>query len=361
MGSRWHLGQPVIIATPATTTRPGSARHRVIEGTDPSAKATRRRDQRVLPGGVADLMNPQIRHHVTILKRYTATEEPRTPGTAPALSARTRYPHTASRWRTALPAKPARPRPAGRAGDPDRPAMYPGGTWQPPPVNLRRHRASPATTPAHPVLHERIVRQRPAPAGPLPVQPTLRSVTSIDAVQLTPSAVDSWRATWVRPSPDIAMVQRVRSPVHLITSPSIASRERWTLPMPVSVRGSSYGRNQSRSRAAMCVLEAGLHGRRGTPERTFCRAASPVCELAGLLAGLPHMTSPLKAVRQARPPAPAWCLSMAHCFSGWTAQAGWRQTLPIRRRSKNRSPRRPPREMGTHRASRVHRPDAHLR
>ncbi len=122
---------------------------------DPSAKATRRRDQRVLPGGVADLMNPQIRHHVTILKRYTATEEPRTPGTAPALSAGTRHPHTASRWRTALPAKPARPRPAGRAGDPDRPAMYPGGTWQPPPVNLRRHRASPATTPAHPVLHER--------------------------------------------------------------------------------------------------------------------------------------------------------------------------------------------------------------
>ena len=44
----------------------------------------------------------------------------------------------------ALPAKPARQRPADRAGDPDRPAMYPGGTWHPPPVDLRRHRASPS-------------------------------------------------------------------------------------------------------------------------------------------------------------------------------------------------------------------------
>jgi len=33
--------------------------------------------------------------------------------------------------RTALPAKPARQRPAGRAGDPDRPAMYSGGTCAP--------------------------------------------------------------------------------------------------------------------------------------------------------------------------------------------------------------------------------------
>src|SRR5208283_1692091 len=54
------------------------------------------------------------------------------------------YPHAASRWRTALPAKPARQRPADQADDPDRPAMYPGGTWHPPPVNLRRHRASPS-------------------------------------------------------------------------------------------------------------------------------------------------------------------------------------------------------------------------
>jgi hypothetical protein len=59
-----------------------------------------------------------------------------------------------SRWRTASPAKPARQRPAGRAGDPDRPAMYPGGTWHPPPVDLRRHRASPATTPTHPILRD---------------------------------------------------------------------------------------------------------------------------------------------------------------------------------------------------------------
>jgi hypothetical protein len=67
-------------------------------------------------------------------------------------------------------------------------------------------------------------------AGPLSVQATLRSFTSIDAVQLTPSALDSWRAIWVMPPSDIVTVQRVWSPIHLITSPSISSRERWTLP-----------------------------------------------------------------------------------------------------------------------------------
>jgi hypothetical protein len=60
-----------------------------------------------------------------------------------ALSADTRYPHTAD-GALALPAKPARQRPAGRAGDPDRPAMYPGCTWHPPPVDLHRHQASPS-------------------------------------------------------------------------------------------------------------------------------------------------------------------------------------------------------------------------
>jgi len=68
----------------------------------------------------------------------------KTPGTAPARSAGSRYPHTASRRRTALPAKPARQRPARRTGDPDRPAMHPGGTRHPPPVDPRRHRASPS-------------------------------------------------------------------------------------------------------------------------------------------------------------------------------------------------------------------------
>jgi hypothetical protein len=62
------------------------------------------------------------------------------------------------------------------------------------------------------------------------VQALLRSVTSIDAVQLRPSVPDSWWATWVMPSSVIVTVQRVRSPIHLITSPSISSRERWTLP-----------------------------------------------------------------------------------------------------------------------------------
>ena len=31
------------------------------------------------------------------------------------------------------------------------------------------------------------------------LQATLRSVTSVDAVQLTPSALDSWCPTWVMP------------------------------------------------------------------------------------------------------------------------------------------------------------------
>jgi hypothetical protein len=57
------------------------------------------------------------------------------------------------------------------------------------------------------------------PAAP-PTQATLRSVTSIDAVQLTPSALDSWWATWVMPPLVIVAVQRVRSTIHLIRSPS---------------------------------------------------------------------------------------------------------------------------------------------
>jgi hypothetical protein len=36
------------------------------------------------------------------------------------------------------------------------------------------------------------------------------------------------------------------------------------------------------SPAAMCVLTAGLYGRRGTPERTFCRAAAPCGCLSSL-------------------------------------------------------------------------------
>ena len=63
--------------------------------------------------------------------------------TAPALSPGSRYPQTASRWRTGVTGQASTTATCRPAGDPDRPAMYPGGPWHPPPVDLRRHRASP--------------------------------------------------------------------------------------------------------------------------------------------------------------------------------------------------------------------------
>ncbi len=78
-----------------------------------------------------------------LLAAQAAAEELKNPRHDPGAIGRHPYPHTASRWRTALPAEPVRRRPAGRAGDPDRPAMYPGGTWHPPPVNLRRYSGEP--------------------------------------------------------------------------------------------------------------------------------------------------------------------------------------------------------------------------
>jgi hypothetical protein len=58
------------------------------------------------------------------------------------------------RQRIALPAEPASQRSAGQARDPDRPVMYPGGTWHRPPADLPAtgRRQTPATTPAHPIL-----------------------------------------------------------------------------------------------------------------------------------------------------------------------------------------------------------------
>ena len=106
-------------------------------------QAARRRNlglRNVIPAQVTTMIAAPGRRGAAASCRGRPPKSLKTPGTAPALSAGTRYPHTASRWRTALPAKPARQRPA----DPDRPAMYPGGTWHPPPVDLRRHRASPS-------------------------------------------------------------------------------------------------------------------------------------------------------------------------------------------------------------------------
>jgi putative transposase len=50
---------------PATTTRPGRPEQRPAGLAGPAAEGARRRDQRVLPGSVADLMNPQVRHRTT--------------------------------------------------------------------------------------------------------------------------------------------------------------------------------------------------------------------------------------------------------------------------------------------------------
>jgi len=58
----------------------------------------------------------------------------------------------------------------------------------------------------------------------------LRSVTSIDRLQLTPSGLASCRAIWVVPPSANVTVQRVRSPSHRSSSPSISSRDRCTLP-----------------------------------------------------------------------------------------------------------------------------------
>ena len=49
----------------ATTTRPGRAEQRPAGLAGSAAEGARRRDQRVLPGSVADLMNPQVRHRAT--------------------------------------------------------------------------------------------------------------------------------------------------------------------------------------------------------------------------------------------------------------------------------------------------------
>jgi putative transposase len=50
---------------PATTTRPGRPEQRPAGLAGSAAEGARRRDQRVLPGSVADLMNPQVRHRAT--------------------------------------------------------------------------------------------------------------------------------------------------------------------------------------------------------------------------------------------------------------------------------------------------------
>ena len=62
-----HRPAPV---PPATTARPGRPGQPTTGLAGPAAKGARRRDQRVLPGGVADLMNTRSDTVRSVLKRY---------------------------------------------------------------------------------------------------------------------------------------------------------------------------------------------------------------------------------------------------------------------------------------------------
>jgi hypothetical protein len=48
---------------PATTARSGLPGQPALGLADPAAQGTQRGNQRVLPGGIVDRMNPQVRHH----------------------------------------------------------------------------------------------------------------------------------------------------------------------------------------------------------------------------------------------------------------------------------------------------------
>jgi hypothetical protein len=70
-----YVGQlqraPPAQVPPATTTRPGRPSPRAAGPAGPAAEGARRRDQRVLPRGVADLMNTRSDAMRLVLKRYT--------------------------------------------------------------------------------------------------------------------------------------------------------------------------------------------------------------------------------------------------------------------------------------------------
>jgi hypothetical protein len=56
---------PAAPVPPATTARPQRPIQRSAELAGSTAESARRRDQRVLPGSVADLINPQVTRHAT--------------------------------------------------------------------------------------------------------------------------------------------------------------------------------------------------------------------------------------------------------------------------------------------------------
>jgi len=109
---------------PATTTRPRRPDQRSAGPADSPAQGARRRDQRVLPSRVADLMKHLVRHHSTSFEAVQAsraptaagrfTAAPPAPGPQPA-----RCPHgrCSPRSETPPPARPA----AGTGPRPDSP------------------------------------------------------------------------------------------------------------------------------------------------------------------------------------------------------------------------------------------------
>jgi HTH-like domain len=81
---RWPLQQPPPAPIPpATTARPRHTGPRAAHRTGSAAEGARRRDQRVLPGSVADLMNPQVRPRAMGFEAVQALRAHRlvTPGT----------------------------------------------------------------------------------------------------------------------------------------------------------------------------------------------------------------------------------------------------------------------------------------
>src|SRR5271157_4150473 len=86
---------------PATTTRPRRPGEPAAGPTGPAAEGARRRDQRVLPRGVADLMNTRSDVIRLVLKRYTRAR-PRRHTRLPAAGTQT----TGQRPRAAFPERP---------------------------------------------------------------------------------------------------------------------------------------------------------------------------------------------------------------------------------------------------------------
>jgi hypothetical protein len=63
---------PAAPVPPAAPARPGNPGHRPAEPPSPAAEDTRRRDQRVLPGRLTEIMKPQLKRHSTSFEAVQA-------------------------------------------------------------------------------------------------------------------------------------------------------------------------------------------------------------------------------------------------------------------------------------------------